>query len=41
MNDFPMVGRERASHLDGLLSLFILQLPDAERVITFFDNQTR
>lgn len=40
MHNFTMVGRERPGYLDGVLALFAMQLPDAERVIALFNHQT-
>ncbi len=40
MHNFTMVGGERPGYLDGVLALFAMQLPDAERVIALFNHQT-
>lgn len=39
MHNFTMVGGERPGYLDGVLALFAMQLPDAERVIALFNHQ--
>ncbi len=39
MHNFTMVGRQRPGHLDRMLPLFAVQLPDAERVIALFNHQ--
>lgn len=39
MHNFTMVGGERPGYLDGVLALFAMQLPDAERMIALFNHQ--
>jgi hypothetical protein len=39
MHNFTMVGRQRPGHLDGVLPLFAVQLPDAKRMIALFNHQ--
>ncbi len=39
MHNFTMVGGERPGYLDGVLALFTMLLPDAERVIALFNHQ--
>ena len=41
MHNFTMVGRQRPGHFDGVLALFAMQLPDAERMIPLFNHQAR
>lgn len=39
MHNFTMVGGERPGYLDGVLALFAMQLPDAERMIALFNHR--